>query len=308
MDNKNDPYYIALPEKEKWTIKLLSRYVDRKLRVLSGERPSYKAYINVQEILPDQRRAPTIRKHLESLGLILPYGGNSFQVIEPAVEALLSKYEAPSEFNVTGYVTSYYPSSKIADNLVSCYISIGDLFYRGLIYVYRHQDEYDIQLVKGSSCNYTKIFPVALFDTLKKNILRLHAEHYTKCNIFDVLKGIYGWESRIDIDDGNLKVAYFEGFEGKEITEETLTTRIATAAKEIRHLRRACMELLRLRKTLRELPNHEADLYTAAQQFIYEQSPLWINMTEKELLSSSNRNRNAMANMYLKGEPPMYPS
>lgn len=303
----NDDAYKGLPEKEIWTILLLGNYALRKLEEIHDDK-NKRTYISVGNLCPDARRAPTVRKHLFSLGLI----NNSYsfddnlRLIDDEVEKILGGYSIEPKFNTTGYVekskNSYSSDMELTPvtDLSEVYRGIDDLNAYELIYVYLNQGLYDFKIFKTTSiyrdkrtCNNSsydrydlKLYPISALDITDGAALIANSETFAKNHAREILTAAFGCKFKCLSDDKEY------------MTKEAVTKRLENLEDKLRRLQRSRKELLILQRKLNTLGEEalQKKLFSTSFEYIHTQAPLWINNQE-------DRTKNELAILICKGSP-----
>lgn len=294
---------VDLPEKQRWISLLCAGYVKILLKAKYEE--GKRDHIEASCICSDGRRVSTVRRHLEKEGLIQVSHDkdSSFKCIPEAVEKLLPRYVEVPEFDVGGYFENN-GSRRAAKNILECYRKLQGLNNAESIYVYLHEDEFDIRIEEKtrrhpnsrykSSATYkvVKIFPKKKIKELNDSILEANALEHASRNAAEIIPQIIGKPLRA-LESNNRKYVLSSANKPEwifipddmEWTEKELTLRLQETLRKRRLLDRASKELLAIRRQLRATGGDEKfkELLTrTAYKTILEEAPLKINDEDNE--------------------------
>ncbi len=321
----NNEEYKDMPEKDIWVIKLCGYYTEKSL--FKKYTPDIKtSEIKISDICHDLRRINTVRKHLESLNLIVPAPAwlkmGILNPVEEDIEKILSDYATKPKFNISGikkekeYSYSTEKESPVKCRL-DCYKKIDTMLAGEIIYIYLHQDEYDFQKITKKMNKYSetalRVYPVNGIDTLEENILNAKLNKFAKENVQEILskvsgskiQALYNRYREYSFDEGEIsgkhftKEAYLPVAEYDSDSQFTLTdiqNRIALVKKQQRFLDRALYELLMLQKQAQDLGEEkfQETILETTRETITERAPIWAFDTE-------NTSKRELALTLLKG-------
>lgn len=302
-----DEIFRELKEKEVWTILFLGNYALRKLEEIHDDK-NKRTYISVGNICPDARRAPTVRKHLFSLGLLSGVCAidENLTPVEEEIEKILRGYSIEPKFNTSGYITknrnSYSSDTELipVTDLSEVYIGIDDLNAYELIHVYLNQELYDFKIFKTTSiyrdkrtCNNSsydrydlKLYPISALEVTDGAALKANSETFAKNHAREILTAAFGCKFKCISDDKEY------------MTKEAVTKRLENLEDKLRRLQRSRKELLILQRKLNTLGEEalQKKLFSTSFEYIHTQAPLWINNQE-------DRTKNELAILICKGSP-----
>lgn len=303
----NDDAYKGLPEKEIWTILLLGNYALKKLEGVYDGKNNH-TQITTSSFSSDRRRAPTIRKHLISLGLINnSYSFNdNLRLIDDEVEKILGGYSIEPKFNTTGYIeqrkNSYSSDMELTPvtDLSDVYRGIEDLNAYELIHVYLNQGLYDFKIFKTTSIyrnrksfgdnSYDrydlKLYPISALEVTDGAALIANSETFAKNHAREILTAAFGCKFKCLSDDKEY------------MTKDAVSKRLENLEDKLRRLHRARKELLILQRKLDTLGEEalQKKLFSTSFEYIHTQAPLWINNQE-------DKTKNELAVLICKGSP-----
>jgi len=311
MQYWNNEEYKGMPEKDIWVIKLCGYYTEKRL-FNKYTHNAKNSVLKISYICHDLRRINTVRKHLESLNLIVPAPAwlkeEILNPVEENIEKILSNYATKPKFNISGikkekkYSYSTEKESPVKCRL-DCYKKIYTMLAGEIIYIYLHQDEYDFQEVIKKSSNYTettlRVYPVNSIDTLEENILNAKISKFAKENVQEILSKVlgseiqtfhnryreYSWDEGKTPDKHFTKEAYLPVAEYDSDSQFTLIdiqNRITLVKEQQRFLDRALYELLMLQKQAQDLGEEkfQETILETTRRTITEMAPIWAFDTE----------------------------
>jgi hypothetical protein len=291
-----DDAYKGLPEKDLWKILLLGYYAQRNIEI-EHDNKNQPINISIGCLCNDKRRAPTVRKHLISLGLITsPYASDD--CLLPAsdeVKKLLGGYSKEPLFNTSGYLKKkehYYSTDELVPvtDLSEVYREVRDLNAYELIHVYLNQGLYDFKVFRTTFIYYNrkygkdsshdrydlKIYPISALDITDGAALAANNETFAKNHAREILTAAFECRFKSISDDKEY------------MTKEAVAKRLVEVQDKLRILRRSRKELLVLQRKL-DTMGEEAlrkKLLEVSFDYISNRAPLWLNgkdSTKKEL-------------------------
>ena len=292
-----------LPESEQWAIKFMGLHAHNLLKEKLGEKTTS---IQKGSICGDGRREPTVRKALHIRGLIESpwYMGCPIQEIfekEAPTYATTPEFEIKGRYTKASYGTldlEWHPHESYIDG----YRKLNKLTYTEHIYVYLHQEDYEIikiHLTSSRTDKYfrthtrewdeIKIFPKALIKKLQKTVCkdkilyqaRKHLNSFLEISFDRKFKTIKrpgyseGYQETKLEDTGAFKIE-------DPINKKEITKRIQDTCSQIRYMKEVLNELRFFRK-LAVQQDFEELLQNKAEEWMTENSPLHINSDNEEL-------------------------
>jgi hypothetical protein len=283
---------------EQWVMRFCGHYAENKLKTLfnMGIRN-----VTAQSIESDRRRENTVAKALRDAGVAVDW-------LHPSdkIETLMAPLGKMPAFNTKGYIekADYYIGNKITvfKTGIESYKNVTDLDACEIIYVYLHQDEFDLRCIEtkekryrsgySSTENITKelrLFPKALLNTLDANLFRAKAREYATNNMNEALQTAYGlaFRSFKTPVDGHPEYVGFDTHidtdKSEWLTVEKLDERLIKAQAQARFLARAIKELKVLRRKAQDDVQYEKTVVDATLEYLHSQAPLWVVGDDKYL-------------------------
>lgn len=286
----------GLPEKQKWLLLFLGYYAGQKISNREKE-------ITTTHLCSDERRIPTVRRHLESLGLIVRGWGKNLTPIDEKVEELLPEQAKEPQFNTSGFIeksSAYSHEEKTYHAIMNrgeVYRDIDKLTAEEHIYVYLHQDEYEIEnFTTKHAVNYAygssnreyhsiKLFPIKLIPEIQSNILVAQSKQYAAKHAKEILTHLFKCKFRaINDEKPYLSLAEVHHREN-EVTGK------------IKELNRVLKELKVIQRRIKKEGDEKFSkaVWDSSYDYLLRQAPLWI-VEETQLWDSQK----ALAQLLLK--------
>lgn len=287
----NDNCYKGIPETKLWTLLLLGTYCLTKIQEKHGQDNNY---ISLRSFCPDGRRIPTVRKHLENLGLIEESWrtNHKFTFIDETAEELLPEASTKEhQFNTSGYIKKKeysYSDEKLTPvkDLSEVYLDIDKLNAFEIIHVYLNQDLYDFKRFKTVSIyrnrrshrdttheRYNlKIYPVSALQSSDEVTFKANCEAYAKAHATEILSEAFELNFRA-MEDSKPYMT------GKDIYE-----RIEKVEDKLRLLHRTYRELKVLMRKACALGDEalQKKVLDTSERYIRYRSPIWLNSGDQE--------------------------
>jgi len=287
----HDNCYEGMQEKDLWTLLLLGHYCLRQLQEKYGQEIS-KVY--GRSFCGDGRRIPTVRKHLQELGLIECSWRTDDKFIPIADVAELMLQEASTKepkFNTSGYIVTkqnYFSEEerKPVKDLEQVYVDIDNLNAHELIHVYLNQDLYDFRKFKVTTSYqsrrsygsteyerfYLKLYPISALQSSDEVTFKSNCEAYAKAHATEILSEALDLNFQAMADDKPYMT-------GKDIYE-----RIEKVEDKLRLLRRTCRELKVLMRKVCKLGDEalQKKLLDTSERYVKYRAPIWINSKDKD--------------------------
>lgn len=310
-----------------WLTKFLGCYAhDKLIMKYFNHNKDERFAISLNCICSDKRRAPTVRKFLESRNLIVPTYFNPVVPIDEEVEKILSGSSKEPSFDLTAMKSRYrhgYTEDLPMDNPEDGYKTISDFISEEYVYIYLHQEEYDFKNVTHKYTNgktgstreshYLKLFPKALIASLDENIVDKHIEVYALEHIQEVMSNAFGIKLYalhncvpIFMDEEERAklpfhpIVYESGShtlynKDKNFSREDLNNRVENVREMARFYGRALKELLVLQRHCNKLGEDQfkKHIHNTSRSILQDQAPMWLH--------DDNESKQALAMMVLKG-------
>ena len=290
-----------LGEQEKWIRLLCGFYAEKKLEEKYDTKNAASS-IRVASFCIDGRRIPTVRKFLESKGLVVSsYKTDpTLEPIDEEVEKLIPGFTKEPEFQTDGYRkedNSYGDDNiKPVKDLGDLYLPVNRFSAVELCYIYLNQSQYDFREFKTTNIyrdkrswsdrtyvSYTlKIFPANAIESTDEVALLANNEDFAKKNAQTALTAAFNLNFKA-LDN---KKPYF--------TIEDLDARILKVEDKLRLLRRTLAELSVLKRKASQLGDSYKDTILQANlDLIRRRAPMWLN--------SDNDDEKTIGKLFLKG-------
>lgn len=287
----HDKHYTGMEEKDLWTLLLLGHYCLTQLQEKHGQE---KSNINAGYFCGDGRRIPTVRKHLEGLGLVEGSWRTDEHLtpISDTVEKILLEASTKEpQFNTSGHIIkkeySFSEEKKIAvKDLSEVYVDIDNLNAFEVIHVYLNQDLYDFRRFKTTTTYtnkrtsqkksydryYLKLYPISALQCSDEITFKANCEAYAKAHATEILSEAFELNFQSMTDDKPYMT-------GKDIYE-----RIEQVEEKLRLLRRTCRELKVLMRKAGALGDEalQKKLLDTSERYVRYRAPIWINSKDKE--------------------------
>ena len=287
----HDVCYKRIPEKDLWVLILLGFYCLRQIQDKYGREISN---INARSFCGDGRRIPTVRKHLQGLGLVEEsWRTNEYftPIAEVAERMLLEASTKEPQFNTSGYINkkiNYFDEDKWVPvkDLSEVYVDIEKLNAFEVIHVYLNQGLYDFRKFKTTTTyrnsrtgqnrswdsHELKLYPVSALQSSDEITFKSNCEAYAKAHATEILSEAFKLNFQAMTDDKPY-------MSGKDIYE-----RIEQVEVKIRLLHRTYRELRVLMRKACKLGDEalQKKLLDTSERYVKYRVPLWINSEDND--------------------------
>jgi hypothetical protein len=274
-----------------WVMRFCGYYAENKLKALFNMGTHQ---VTPRSIESDGRRENTVARTLVNAGAATDWFHPSDNI-----ETLMAPLGKMPVFNTKGYIEKedHYSGNKVTvfkDGYQS-YKNVEHLDACEVIYVYLHQNEFDLRYIETKEKKYgsgyfsteriikeLKVFPKALLDTMDANLFRAKAKEYAINNMNEALQVAYGLKFRsfkTPVDSHPEYVGFNEHIDTDKsewLTIEGLDERLAKAEAQARFLARSIKELKVLRRKTQDNAQYEKVVVDATLEYLHSQAPLWV--------------------------------